>query len=192
MHRPLQATNCLRGPSVAAATGARPRGRSAMAAGARPRGAGGGAGGSMTGGDPGHSGLRSSLLSLGVSNPVLALWPAVSATLRAQCWRGCVPVRSRALWPPHVCTKEPAPLHRGANAAKGTAAAAFLSPDWGPRTLRNAEERSRTLLRRGCMSLFVDRLVGFAVAFGLIVGVVGVDETAAARERGGDGVCRCV
>lgn len=47
------------------------------------------------------------------------------------------------MWPPHVCTKEPAPLNKGANGAKTTAEAPLLEPVWGPRTLRNAEERTR-------------------------------------------------
>ena len=44
----------------------------------------------------------------------------------------------RVVWPPHVCTKEPAPLCRGANGAKATAEAPLPEPVlW----VANAQER---------------------------------------------------
>ena len=49
----------------------------------------------------------------------------------------------RMVWPPHVCTKEPTPLNRAAEASGLRVAAAVLERVWGPRTLRNAEERMR-------------------------------------------------
>lgn len=42
--------------------------------------------------------------------------------------RGSVPRAVGCLWPPHVCTKEPTPVRKGANAAKTTADAPGLGP----------------------------------------------------------------
>ena len=49
----------------------------------------------------------------------------LQAVALVACVRG---MRSEAVWPPHVCTKVPAPLHRGANTAEMTAAAVILEP----------------------------------------------------------------
>ena len=50
--------------------------------------------------------------------------------------RSCGPFG--VVWPPHVCTKEPARLNRSATGAKTTADSPLFEPVWGPRTLRNA------------------------------------------------------
>ncbi len=47
-------------------------------------------------------------------------------------------VRSWVVWPPHVCTKEPAFVTGVRTWLRTTASAAFPGPSAGPRTLRNA------------------------------------------------------
>ena len=45
---------------------------------------------------------------------------------------------SGVVWPPHVCTRVPAPVNRGANAAKNGGQRGVSGAVCGPRTLRNA------------------------------------------------------
>ena len=89
-------------------------------------------------------GLRSWLLRAGALSPVLGLCPvvsAVSAVVRARLLVGSVRDDvPGSVWPPHVCTKEPASVSEGASAARLTGRGAVVGAVWRP---ANAQERWR-------------------------------------------------
>ena len=73
-------------------------------------------------------GVRSWSLDAGVWRSVSGRGWWSSPSFWRHCWRGAFLRSVESLWPPHVCTKEPTLVGKGANAAKLTAAAVLLAP----------------------------------------------------------------